>query len=118
MKDQYLDVASEGLAHPYRRLVCQYLAGRDDPLVTLVELSEYVSQQQGRSVAPGIESDVSRDVRLHLHHVHLPKLDDADIVEYDAGRQLVERGVAFPGAVAFLWGITEADECPGEPCPQ
>jgi len=28
-------------------------------------------------------------VCLYLHHVHLPKLDEADIVEYDAQRNIV-----------------------------
>jgi hypothetical protein len=41
------------------------------------------------------DDDGSVDHRIELHHVHLPMLRDANVVEYDANRGIVQRGPEF-----------------------
>ncbi|MDG5775677.1 hypothetical protein VB773_06095 [Haloarculaceae archaeon H-GB2-1] len=42
------------------------------------------------------------DVRVSLYHVHLPKLDDADVVRFDADRSRLSRGPNFDVLFPYL----------------
>lgn len=44
---------------------------------------------------------------VRAHHVHLPKLDRADVVEYDANEKTVRPGHQFEHAVSLLSTINE-----------
>ncbi|MFB6303982.1 MAG: hypothetical protein ABEH47_02350 [Haloferacaceae archaeon] len=44
-------------------------------------------------------------VRIELHHVHLPKLRDANVIEYDAARGTVRRGRHFRDVLSLLRAI-------------
>lgn len=66
----------EALAHPYRRTVLQALS------TTPLTIDELTSQVVRDSDADGEDEERTR-VLTSLHHVHLPKLADADLVEWD-----------------------------------
>ena len=70
----------EALAHGRRRSVCKVLAAADREFLSLEELSERVTANGENR--PSDSADV-RPVRVELHHVHLPKLDEAGLLEYD-----------------------------------
>lgn len=71
-----LDDLLEALARERRRRVLQYFRERDDDVATIEALSGYV--------AAGDEGpDETEAIALTLHHVDLPKLAAAGIVEYD-----------------------------------
>lgn len=71
------------LSAAQRRYVLQYLAGREE-VVTLDELAEWITLQDG-----GRTNDAER-VAIALHHCHLPKLTEADLVGYDPDTRTVE----------------------------
>lgn len=67
--------AFELLARRPRRHLLQWVHRNDDRTVSLDDLVRRLT-----------ESDVGDEhgLRVALHHVHLPKLDAADVVDYDA----------------------------------
>lgn len=72
-----LDELFEVLADGRRRRALAYLADADDGVAAFSELVEHVADD---SVG---ESTDKECVAVSLHHTHLPKLADANIVEYD-----------------------------------
>jgi len=70
----------ELLANDRRRHTLDVLADRDLPL-TLDEIAEAVAAREvdATDSRPG----TLKDVKITLHHVHLPKLAEADVVDYD-----------------------------------
>lgn len=81
-----LNTVFSTLAHRDRRLVLDHLTDCPGGTTTLDALAEAVvgaksdCEPDGRTV---------RDVRTTLHHVHLPKLDDSNVVRYDPVNHLV-----------------------------
>ena len=71
---------------------------RRQVLATLSETQEPLSVEElGRRLSD-VDSQVER-VQLELHHTHLPKLDEAGLVDYDTGSGSVTLA-ASPDAVA------------------
>ena len=89
-----IDVLLEALADPQRRGILAALAEADDNVAAFSDLIDRVVAREG-------VSERSRDrVATGLFHRHLPKLADADLVEYDARSETVRyRG----GPVAERW---------------
>ena len=77
----------ELLASKRRQTLLELLATSVDDVHTLESLATAITQtEQGADLG----AHPARRVCLFLRHVHLPKLDDADIVEFDPQRNLVE----------------------------
>lgn len=77
------DAVFDTLADESRRLILYYL--RDRLSAGLDELATVVSGWR-RARTPGIgvvTPDDREEVRIELHHVHLPRLDDAGFLDYD-----------------------------------
>ena len=84
------------LDDPYRRCAVEVLLRKDGrvPLATAVD-----------AVARAMCTADSDRVALSLHHLHLPKLDDAGFVDYDADARTVaatDRGAAAQQHVALV----------------
>ncbi|WP_139136144.1 hypothetical protein [Haladaptatus sp. W1] len=75
------------LAVERRRLVLDILTG----IITTVELEELarrvVEREDGIDAA---DQDVMERVVIGLHHNHLPRLDDAGLVDYDPDSHTVD----------------------------
>lgn len=68
----------DALAHRRRRCVCEVLAAADRKFLPLSEVTEQVvASPEGRT------DEATETVKIKLHHVHLPKLDEAGLLEYD-----------------------------------
>lgn len=80
-----VDTQHDLLAAQRRRLALDVLAERSVP-VSLDDLANVVA---AREDSDGV-NDHHRTVKITLHHTHLPKLDDADIVDYDPDSRQVE----------------------------
>jgi hypothetical protein len=78
------DAAFEVLGHTHRRVLLEILAGRSPPQRTGVLARELTAQIGGWKGSPEV-----RDAQLAVHHIHLPKLDDADLIRYDAESRTV-----------------------------
>lgn len=71
----------EVLADPERRRVAASLARADEP-VSVTGLAESMAADGGDALVGGGTSVES--IRVSLHHIHLPRLEDAGLVEYDS----------------------------------
>lgn len=79
---------------PRRQRVLASLEARTDP-VDLDDLAVELAASTDRPLAEGVIERIA----IELHHVHLPKLADAGLVDYDAQRKVV-RSVRESDAVA------------------
>lgn len=79
-RDARLDATFDALENRNCRALLRHLAEADGPLAA-DELADRLADGDG----PREE----RGLRARLHHNYLPKLDDAELVDYDADRGLV-----------------------------
>ncbi|PCR89141.1 DUF7344 domain-containing protein [Natrinema ejinorense] len=82
------DVIFELLKNRRRREVLAYLLEADDT-VTLGELAEQIAAWENDLEVNALSSDQRKRVYVALYQTHLPKMDDAGIVEYDQDRGLI-----------------------------
>ncbi|MDQ2052049.1 ArsR family transcriptional regulator [Natronolimnohabitans sp. A-GB9] len=82
------DVIFELLKNRRRREVLAYLLEADDT-VTLGELAEQIAAWENDTDVSALSSDQRKRVYVALYQTHLPKMDDAGIVEYDQDRGLI-----------------------------
>jgi hypothetical protein len=76
--DPERSVAHDLLASPIRRAPLWELRSRQSGQATLQSLATAITHQ-----VPAVEH---RSLPVVLHHIHLPKLDAAGVVEYDPDR--------------------------------
>jgi hypothetical protein len=87
-----LDTAFELLARERRRTVLYCLGASDGP-ISLSELTARVAEREAADSAAG---DSRQEIAISLSQVHLPKLADAAVVEYEHGNERIEyRGDPF-----------------------
>ncbi|PSQ46396.1 hypothetical protein BRD15_09155 [Halobacteriales archaeon SW_6_65_15] len=83
-----LDTVFALLRNPRRRALVSALAARTPP-VSVIELATAVAARE-REIAPEEMSPGSADsVAATLHHLHLPKLADGDLLTYDPEEKAV-----------------------------
>ncbi|WP_255171674.1 DUF7344 domain-containing protein [Natrononativus amylolyticus] len=82
------DVIFELLKNRRRREVLQYLLEAEET-VTLGELAEQIAAWENDTDVNALNSDQRKRVYVALYQTHLPKMDDAGIVEYDQDRGLI-----------------------------
>jgi len=80
------------LADSRRRNVLDVLADRATP-VDFTDLARAVAD---REFDGGADPDQVERVAVSLHHVHLPKMADCGVVEYDPSTNRVERYRPMP----------------------
>lgn len=83
------DLVFDVLKNRRRRHALHYLKQQDGP-VELSELAEQVAAWENDSTVEGISAAERKRVYTALYQSHLPKLDDAGIVEYNQSRGIVE----------------------------
>lgn len=94
--EQSLDTIFELVRNPRRRHAISVLSERESPL-PLSELAAAVARRlddSDRDAPPATPDEVAGS----LHHVHLPKMDGANVVAYDA--ETSEVSLARADAVA------------------
>jgi len=106
LPSERLDTLLRALAAEPRRMIYIYLAEHDSATVT--ELTDVVV---GWVKARGRDADACNwdDTRTALHHRHLPVLDDAGIVTYDADQQTATLASLPPSTTEVLATITDLD---------
>ncbi|WP_054864064.1 DUF7344 domain-containing protein [Natronolimnobius baerhuensis] len=95
----------EALADHRRRELCAYLASKSDTVEITAILSHF---EQRQSTTPDGGHPRAR-FKIELHHVHLPLLDDADIVEYTPQSKQISPDRHFDVAEALLETTTEQE---------
>lgn len=99
-----LDALFEVLADRERRCILECLEENDDDIAAFSDLIERVADSED-------PTDAERErIAVSLHHTHLPKLADADLVEYDTRSETVRyRGGSVVGDWIDLASFHESD---------
>ena len=103
-----LDAVHRLLASARRRAVLSYLSASDGAAVDVEELVSVVAEGERPAPGPGAHRD---RVAADLHHVHLPKLADADVIDFDPvdGTVRYERTAAIEAFLALGDAMQERD---------
>ena len=102
--DSVLDLCQ----HQHRRIVLGILATEQRSL-TLNDLTKTVLEYNHQASPTTVSADVLTEIRLSLHHVHLPKLASEGLVTFDPDRQLVDPTEQFEQVEPTLATILDAD---------
>lgn len=86
-----LDLAFEILKNGRRRMVLEELAAAGGE-VTLGELSETIAARENDKTVAEISSEERKRVYVGLYQAHLPKMDGADVVQFNKDRGLISPG--------------------------
>ncbi|WP_255167416.1 DUF7344 domain-containing protein [Natrononativus amylolyticus] len=81
-----LDVVFDTLADRRRRYALYYLHDVSDGVATIDDVSSYIVARENSEHDP---ADHRRHVMTALRHVHVPKLEDLGVVEYDSRSETV-----------------------------
>lgn len=97
---QSVDVTFDLLSHYHRRYALDCL--REHGTMSLADLvDEVAARDYGQP--PGDIADHDRErVSASLYHTHIPKLAEADMVDYDQATETVTLGAAVEQATPFL----------------
>ena len=84
-----LDVTFEILKNRRRRLVLDYLREADET-VRIGELAEHIAAIENDIPVQQLNSQQRKRVYIGLYQCHLPKMDDAGVVDFNQDRGLVD----------------------------
>jgi hypothetical protein len=106
LSPERLDTLIRALAAEPRRAVYAYLTEHDSAAID--RLADVVV---GRSRARGRDTDAPdrADIRTALHHRHLPALDEAGVISYDAGQQTATLASLSPSTTEVLTTILDLE---------
>jgi hypothetical protein len=102
--DSVLDLCQ----HQHRRIVLAVLAEEKRSL-TLNDLTQAILKYNHQTPITEASEDVIAEIRLSLHHIHLPKLASEGLIDYDPDRQLVEPTEQFEQVLPTVSTILDAD---------
>ncbi|MFD1635091.1 DUF7344 domain-containing protein [Haloplanus ruber] len=95
-----LDSAFEILSHTYRRRILVVLVQHDSDIKFGID---HLIQASDR-----------RDIELSLHHNHLPKLDQIELINWNREEDTISRGIRFEEIAPMLELLIEhREELPG-----
>lgn len=104
------DLVFDLLSNRRRRFVLHYLIREDRP-VSIQELSRQLAMWEFESEAEDLTDQQEKRIYVALYQTHLPKLEDAGVVEYDSDTGLVEIAPQARQLQTYL-GEETADERP------
>lgn len=84
-----LDVVFDILSNERRRHVLRYLH-TESPSTTLGDLAEYIAAIENDKPESALSSTERKRVYISLYQSHLPKMDTADVIDFDVDRKTVE----------------------------
>jgi len=89
------------LSNHRRRYVLHYLRQEGGP-VTLSDLSEQIAAWENDTAIEGLSYDQRKRVYTSLQQVHLPRMDDLDVVEFDDREGTVRDGPSAENLDIYL----------------
>lgn len=102
---QLLDSRGEGdqlsrvLSNKQRRRAIEVLETTDGPIATADLAIELARRETGDDDSDTM-FETAKQARVNLHHCHLPKLEEVDLVDYDAEERLVTSPESSPVGAA------------------
>lgn len=104
-----LDVIFDVLRNRRRRLVIKAIESEDGE-TTLSDLAERIGGIENDKPPNALGAQERKRVYVGLYQCHLPRMDDADAVEFDKDRGTVERGPMADTYLSYL--ETDAETVP------
>lgn len=92
----------------HRRIILAVLATEKRSL-TVNDLTKAIVKHNHHTALLEVSEEESRQIRISLHHIHIPKLEDLSLIEYDQERQLVEPTPQFDQLQPQLSAVIDAD---------
>ena len=77
----------------------------------MTELATRIRAAEHDDLSPG----ELKSIRVSLHHVHLPRLEEAAVVEYDENERTVRHDRNFETLVDWLENVTKGDPSSHDP---
>jgi hypothetical protein len=102
-----LDIVFEILRNERRRLVLHYLRENDGE-ATLGQLAEHIAALENDTTVTALNAQQRKRVYVGLYQCHLPKMDDADVIDFNQSRGTVELRDSAERLETYL--DTEEDE--------
>lgn len=103
-----LDVVFDILKNSRRRLVLRYLVDGSGT-TTLSELSEHIAAEENEKPVNALSSAERKRVYVGLYQGHLPRLDEANVVDFDDDRGTVTVGENLCQVTRHLDGASDIE---------
>ncbi|QSG03029.1 DUF7344 domain-containing protein [Natranaeroarchaeum sulfidigenes] len=87
-----LDIVFEILKNRRRRRVLHHLKEQEDGSIDLGSLAEHVAALENDKSVAALTSGERKRVYVGLYQCHLPKMNDAGVVDFDRNRGTIELG--------------------------
>jgi len=104
-----LNVVFDILKNTRRRRVLHLLTEEDGP-TTLGDMAERIAAVENDKPRAQLNAQERKRVYVGLYQCHLPRMDDADVIEFDENRGTVEIGSHAPQVYEYLEAATEDDQ--------
>ncbi len=88
VQDEYFKLAT----HHLRRWSLQYFQGMSEKTISLENLAEHLAERErARDKTRSAEqtADHERRIAISLYHVHIPKLQESGVVDFDARSRMI-----------------------------
>ena len=88
VQDEYFKLAS----HHLRRWSFQYFQKMSEKTTSLEELAEHLAERErarGKTQNAEQTADHERRIAITLYHVHVPKLQESGVVDFDARSKVI-----------------------------
>ncbi|QCS43029.1 hypothetical protein [Natrinema versiforme] len=102
------DTVLELCQERHRRIILAVLATEKRSL-TVNDLTKAIVKHNHHVPLLEISEEESREIRVSLHHMHIPKLEHLSLVHYDQERKLVEPTPQFDQLQPQLSAVIDAD---------
>ena len=100
-EDLSLDVVFDILSSERRRHTLAYLLTESEQ-TTLGDLAEHIACLENDKELPDLSSQERKRVYVGLYQSHLPRMDDAGVVDFDSDRKTVELGANVEQVTPYL----------------
>lgn len=94
------DMLFSCLADQRRRMLLNYLSEHRKPC-SINELARELSSRTTETAADEVKYDRINEMEISLFHLHVPKLEDAGVVEMDLDRKIVQPGDRFDAVLSL-----------------
>lgn len=103
-----VDAVLEACGDAHRRIVLAVLVDQQRT-VTTDDLTKAILKHNHHTPLTEADGETLMQIKTALHHVHIPKLVDSRLVEYDSERSLVEPTAYLDQIRARLSPLLDAD---------
>jgi NCAIR mutase (PurE)-related protein len=98
-----------GLCRNQRQRIVLAVLAEEQRSLTVNDLTKTILKYNHQAPVTEVSEEVMTQIQRSLHHVHLPKLASAGVIEYDTERHLVEPADNFVDRVPYLPAILDTD---------